>query len=115
VSNPTSTSDPLIDILKRLKDRGVPFVIVGGYAAVAHGSPLPTYDMDVCSPLDPATASLIIDVLQPLSPKWRDRPDQPVVRPDNSNLLDIKNMSLVPSHGRFDVLGHVAGVGDYLQ
>ena len=32
----------------RLADSGLEFVIVGGYAAVTHGSSLVTRDLDIC-------------------------------------------------------------------
>jgi len=35
-------------IVERLVRGGVDFVIIGGYAAVAHGSSLMTQDVDVC-------------------------------------------------------------------
>ena len=35
-------------LLKRLLDQRVEFVIVGGYAVMAHGAPLVTQDVDIC-------------------------------------------------------------------
>jgi molybdopterin-guanine dinucleotide biosynthesis protein len=35
-------------LLSRLIDHHVDFVIVGGFAAVAHGSSLLTQDVDIC-------------------------------------------------------------------
>ena len=35
-------------LLQRLADSGLEFVIVGGYAAVTHGSSLVTRDLDIC-------------------------------------------------------------------
>ncbi len=110
---PISNTDPLLDILRLLKEHGVPFVVIGGYAAVVHGSPLPTYDIDVCAPVDPVNASRIVEAVQSLNPKWRDRPDLPIVRPDDPNLQSIKNLYFVTSAGRLDVLGTVSGVGDF--
>jgi len=37
--------------LQRLTDSGLEFVIVGGYAAVTHGSSLVTRDLDICMAL----------------------------------------------------------------
>jgi len=38
-------------LLQRLRDSGVEFVIVGGVAAITHGSAVTTEDLDVCAPL----------------------------------------------------------------
>lgn len=38
--------DP-VEICAVLEEEGVQFVILGGFAAVIHGSPLPTEDIDV--------------------------------------------------------------------
>ena len=38
-------------LLERLTDGGLQFVVVGGYAAMTHGSSLVTKDLDVCAVL----------------------------------------------------------------
>ena len=45
------------EILKRLNDQGVEFIIIGGVAAALHGSPRTTLDLDVCAPLHQENAS----------------------------------------------------------
>ena len=40
------TFDP-VAILEALTQRGVRFVVIGGIAALSHGSPLPTEDVDI--------------------------------------------------------------------
>ena len=42
-------------LLLRLHDAGIEFVLVGGYAAMLHGSSLLTRDLDVCVALTPET------------------------------------------------------------
>ncbi|HZZ42063.1 MAG TPA: hypothetical protein VFE58_03935 [Tepidisphaeraceae bacterium] len=107
--------DPLLEILKKLNEAGVPFVLVGGMAAIAHGSPVVTQDVDVCAPLDHATAMRIIEALEGVNPRYRMRPDLPVVRPDNANLVGLKNLYLRTDFGQIDILGEVSGVGVYEQ
>ncbi len=43
------TFDP-VEICAVLDEEGVEFVILGGFAAIIHGSPLPTEDIDVIHP-----------------------------------------------------------------
>ena len=38
--------DP-VEICRVLSDKGVKYVVLGGFAAVVHGSPVPTEDIDV--------------------------------------------------------------------
>jgi hypothetical protein len=38
--------DP-VEICAVLSEEGVEFVVLGGFAAIIHGSPLPTEDIDV--------------------------------------------------------------------
>src|SRR5215210_7568928 len=102
-----------LEILKRLVDGGVEFVVIGGVAARAYGSGLPTDDVDVCAPLDLENAVRIIRALGELNPKWRTRPDLPVIEPDNHNLRGLKNMYLRTDAGILDVLGEVPQVCSY--
>ena len=44
-------------ILAVLHRHAVEFVVVGGFAAVVHGSPIPTIDVDVTPRRDPDRAS----------------------------------------------------------
>jgi uncharacterized protein (DUF1330 family) len=38
----------LQQIAEHLNKFGVEFLVIGGQAAVLHGSPLPTFDVDLC-------------------------------------------------------------------
>src|SRR4051812_28272043 len=54
-----------------------------------------------------------VGAIQHLAPRFRMRPDLPIVTPDNPNLPGIKNLYLTTDAGPLDVLGFVEGVGDY--
>ena len=54
-----------IALLERLHASGVEFVIVGGVAAITHGSAVTTVDLDVCAPLTHENARSIIRAFQP--------------------------------------------------
>jgi hypothetical protein len=68
--------DPLIQILKRLDEQELSFVRIGGMAAIAHGSPMMTRDVDICGPLGDASLGKIIEALRGLHPGLRFRPDK---------------------------------------
>ena len=48
-------------------------------------------------------------------PRWRMRPDLPVITPDNPNLIGLKNLYLRTDLGQLDVLGEVPEVCTYDQ
>jgi len=58
-------------LLQRLDDAGIPFVLVGGYAAMLHGSSLLTRDVDVCTALTPANVEKLRDAFRAFHPVHR--------------------------------------------
>lgn len=53
-------------IAKALNDAGVPFIVVGGVAVIAHGYGRTTQGLGIVIRLDPATAHAAIDTLNGL-------------------------------------------------
>ena len=70
-----SDNENLLLLLKRLSDCGVNFTLIGGMAAIAHGSSMVTKDVDVCSPMIEANLARILSALRDLHPRHRMRPD----------------------------------------
>ncbi len=62
-------------LLRTLVDGGVDFVVIGGLAAQAHGSPLITEDLDICFDLDRANLERLAAVLDGLAAIRRGMPD----------------------------------------
>ncbi len=60
-----------LDILSRLHDRHVEFVIVGGVAAALHGSSRVTFDLDVVPSLAPDSWTAAVDLLWDLGARPR--------------------------------------------
>jgi hypothetical protein len=58
-------------LLQRLSDAGIDFVVVGGVAAVLHGSSMVTRDLDVCASLSDATIGKLRSALGDLHPVHR--------------------------------------------
>ena len=61
----------LNSLLQRLSDAGIEFVVVGGVAAVLHGSSMVTRDLDVCAPLSGTTLEKLREALSDLHPVHR--------------------------------------------
>ena len=63
-------------LLRRLADAGLDFVIVGGYAAVSHGSSYLTRDVDICAVLTDENVAKIRRALGDWNPKHRMTPQK---------------------------------------
>lgn len=107
--------DQMLALLKRLTDYGVEFVLVGGLAAVAHGSSMVTRDVDVCVSFREPNLSKIFDMLRDINPKIRMRPDKMRLPDDPARFTDLKNLYLQTDLGIVDFLGELTGIGDYSE
>jgi hypothetical protein len=56
----------LDELLAVLVDGGVEFILVGGAAALIHGAPITTQDVDIVHRRDPANVSRLLAVLEQL-------------------------------------------------
>jgi len=102
-----------IEMLRRLTDGGVDYVLIGGVAANAHGSAIHTDDLDVFAPLSHENVLAIVRAFSGTHLRWRHRPDLPVITPDDPLLSGLKNMYLQCDLGQLDVLGELPEVGSY--
>jgi hypothetical protein len=105
--------DKMLLLLKRLTDNQVDYVLVGGYAAIAHGSSLITKDVDVCAPLGEPNLSRILSALREINPRLRMRPDRMRLPEDPTSLRGLKNLYLLTDLGQIDFLGDLPGVGTF--
>lgn len=94
----------LAELLQRLLDSSVQFVLVGGAAAVIHGAPITTQDIDVVHDRDPGNVDRLMRVLAALDARVVDPAGRQLV-PQRAALLG-KGQSLVRTRlGRIDLLG----------
>lgn len=98
------------ELLRRLHDHEVEFVVIGGVAASLHGSPMGTQDVDVCAPLNDANLGKIIDSLRGLNPRWRFRPDITIPVDDAERFRGFKNLYIDTDWGIIDILGELPGI-----
>jgi hypothetical protein len=103
----------LESLLGRLIERQLPFVIVGGYAAMAHGVTLVTQDIDVCIEFTPDKLFQLRDAVADLHPVHRMTPQRLPLVIDNSNVGALKNLYLDTDWGSLDCLSEVKGIGKY--
>lgn len=89
------------------------FVIVGGLAVTIHGSSYVTFDLDFCYERDPENLLRLAQALQPYNPRLRGAPAGLPFRFDEQTLRSGLNFTLTTDLGDIDLLGEVAGIGDY--
>jgi hypothetical protein len=106
--------DP-VPLLRRLNDRHVEYVIIGGVAMIAHGSAHITKDLDVCYSRTPENVASLVAALSPLHPYLRGVPPGLPFHFDVPTVQAGLNFTLVTSLGDFDLLGEVKGVGRYTE
>ncbi len=103
----------LSQLLQRLCDADIDFVIVGGFAALLHGSTLVTRDLDVCAVLSQQELAKLRDALRDLNPTHRLTPQKLSFLTNPDPGVEIRNLYLETELGAVDVLGSVLGVGDF--
>ena len=101
--------DP-VEICAVLAEEGVEFVVLGGFAAIIHGSALPTEDIDVIPSRSEANLERLAAALKRLDAKIRTG-DEPIeTRIDAAFILNMPHMlNLVTRFGDVDLVFTPAG------
>jgi len=100
-------------ILKSLTENEVEFVVIGGVAITAHGSAYLTKDLDFCYLRSNENLKKIVDALSDFAPRFRGFPENLPFTFDISTLKNGTNFTFTTNVGDIDLLGEVAGVGNY--
>lgn len=102
LADPDVEFDP-IPILEALKRHGVRFVLIGAAAAIAHGSPIPTEDVDITPARDRENLERLANALRELGAKLR-TPQDPVEFPVDGPFLNVGEIwMLTTPHGDLDI------------
>jgi hypothetical protein len=99
--------------LRLLGEHRVDCVIVGGIAALIHGSLLLTNDVDVCYARDPENLKRLAVALQSVHARLRNAPEGLPFILDAETLRRGLNFTFTTDIGDLDLLGEVRGVGHY--
>ncbi len=102
-------------ILAALEAHDVRCVLIGGFAAVIHGSPYLTTDVDVVPAVDRENLERLFDALRSLHAKvWTSaEPDGVPFDHSASLLADVRVWNLVTDHGRLDLTFQPSGTQGY--
>jgi hypothetical protein len=103
------TFDPRV-ILSALQDAGVRFVVIGGFAATIHGSPLPTSDIDIVPARDEENLERLASALFRLDARLRTEAG-PIDAPLDAAFLRAMPfmLNLTTDHGDVDLTFSPAG------
>jgi hypothetical protein len=100
-------------LLATLVSHDVAFILVGGAAAIAHGSARLTQDLDIVYDRTPENLDRLVSALAPFKPYLRGVPVGLPFAWDRATLSRGLNFTLVTSLGDIDLLGEMAGGGSY--
>jgi hypothetical protein len=98
-----------------LVDAGVEFILVGGFAAVAQGAMITTFDVDIVHSRTEDNLDRLLDVLTRLDAYYRGRLGGDRLPPDRRALAGPGHSLLMTSLGPLDVLGEIEGHRSYEQ
>ena len=108
------TYDPL-GLLRVLNDHGVSYVVIGGFAAVAYGSPLPTQDVDITPSRTLANLGRLSGALTDLDARVRvdGTPGGLAFRHSAQTLRAVMVLNLTTRLGDLDLVVAPAGGASY--
>lgn len=100
-------------LLERLVRQQVEFVIVGGFAAVAHGVTLLTQDIDICCRFSEGNLRRLDAALVGLNPVHYMTPKRLPLELTSELCSRLQNLYLDTDNGQLDCLSSVLGLGDF--
>jgi len=101
------------ELLRRLGAARVDFVVIGGYAAIAHGSVQITRDLDICYADDAANLEALGRALVDLDARLRGVAEDVPFVPDGATLGRTRVLTLDTAEGPLDILADPAGAPGY--
>jgi hypothetical protein len=100
-------------LVKLLGEAQVDFVVIGGYAAMLHGSAFLTQDLDICYERSPQNLRRLAAALAPIHPRLRGAPEGIPFSLDERTLAQGMNFTLQTDWIDLDLLGEISGAGQF--
>ena len=101
-----------IELIRRLIETKVEFVVVGGFAAITHGATRLTQDLDVCASFSEENLERLLAALSGIHPHFRAPARRPLPQ-RAQELAGYRNLYLETDLGDLDLLGEISGLGLY--
>jgi hypothetical protein len=100
-------------VIRLLGRHEVRYVLIGGLAAITHGAPLVTQDVDVCHARDPANLDRLADALREVHAELRGAEPGLPFRLDAATLERGDAFTFTTDIGWLDIMVTPAGVAGY--
>src|SRR6185436_6455924 len=104
--------DP-VAALRVLVQNDTRFVVIGGFAAIAWGSPAITHDLDICYDRRVDNLTHLVNALKSMDARLRGAPENVPFILDERTLKMGDSFTFQTSTGSFDCLGVPAGTKGY--
>lgn len=104
-----------IPLLTTLHRHGVQFIVIGGIAGIAHGSPMLTRDLDICYERTPENFRALARALQELHASLRGAPPDLPFELDARTIQKGDHFTFSTDLGDLDCLGTPSGTQGYLD
>ena len=105
----------LENLLTVLTKLNIDFVIIGGFAAMVHGSSQVTQDLDICCLLTEEQIATLREGLKNYNPRHRMTTEKLSFIDHPKQVAGIKNLYLETNLVVLDILSSVAGLGGFDQ
>ncbi len=99
-------------LLDRLLEHQVEFILIGGFAAVVHGSPSLTQDVDICFSFTHHNVEKLLKALEGTNPRVRAGKGW-LPLSEVQRLLEYNTLHVATDLGMLDLLGEVGGLGPF--
>lgn len=100
-------------LLRLLVESEIDFIVIGGVAAIVHGSARATFDLDVVYDRRGENIKRIVDAIKPFSPYLRGVPPGLPFVFDEKTVKNGLNFTLITTLGDLDLFGEITGGGGY--
>ena len=100
-------------LLRALVHNGIDFVVIGGVAGQLQGSPIVTFDLDVCYARDRRNLGRLARLLTSIGAHLRGAPADLPFRLDAQTLWNGDSFTFDTMHGPLDILGIPSGTNGY--
>jgi hypothetical protein len=94
------------EILETLNHHRVEYIVVGGVAAVIHGAPTTTFDLDTLVRVNKSNAEQLVRALTALEARFREHSNA-LLTPTVKDILAGGHLLLMTRAGPLDVLGFI--------
>lgn len=98
-------------ILAALQRHGVEFAVVGGVAAVLHGAPVTTFDLDALVRVSEDNADRMMAAFEEINARYRGH--SPPLKPTREDVLAGGHLLMMTDAGPLDVLGFIGNQERY--